>query len=234
MTTTASRTTVNGAHLRRVAGAGALTGAVFYLLQPLAVFILVPEATKKGFRPSPATLAGAEWQGPYELATFGGIAVGTVLLVVALAVLQGRRATVLDWVGTAFGLAGATGWIAVAGLSLAQHSLVAVSLGNIGANLVTQQAGFQTVAIVLTGLIGLAAFGGAGWGIASGIAILRRRRELGRTTGIVALVGGLGVMAAALVSLHPIAGALMLIPTYLVLGIVLLISSRHAVGVDDR
>jgi len=218
---------VDGAKLKRVAGAGALIAAAFYLLQPLAVFVLIPEATQEGFWSSPATLSGSEWQGPYEVATFGGIAVGTLLLVVAMAMLRARGATVLDWVGTAFGLAGVTGWVAVAGLSLAQRSLVAASLGDIGADLATQQSDFQTVNIVLTGLIGVAAFGAAGCGIASGIAIVRRRGGLGRGIGVIALVGGILVTGAALVLLHPITGALALIPTYLVLGVVLLVSSRR-------
>lgn len=122
----------DGAKLKRVAGAGALIEAVFYLLQPLAAFVLIPEATQEGFWPSPATMSGGVWQEPYEVAAFGGIAVSAAPFVVLVAMLRAGGATVLDWVDNAFGLVGVTGWVAVAGLSLAQRSLVAASLGDIG------------------------------------------------------------------------------------------------------
>lgn len=210
----------SGAH--RAAGWGAITAALFYLLQPLAVFVLIPEATQEGFWPSPATLPRTEWQGVYEVVTFGGIAAGTLVLVIGLS----GGTTLTRRIGTAFGVIGAGGWLGVAGLALAQKSLVAASVADVGADLVVQQTVFQGVNVVLTGFIGLAAFGAAGWGLCSGIAGLRGG-NVSTSIAWVTLVAGILVLAAAFSAVHPITGALVLIPVYLVLGVMLLASSRR-------
>ena len=223
-TDTGNPAAVSPATSRRRAAWGALAAAGFYLLQPLGVFVLMPEAMKPGYWPSPATLADSYWEGPYEAITFVGIAVGTLVLVLSLA--QTSTPGLRTRLATAFGAIGAAGWIGTAALSLAARSTVAAALDEIGGDLVTQQSVFQGNNIVLTGLIGVAAFGAAGWAVCIGLAGGRNVR-VPAAVAVIALIGGLLIALSATFTAQPILGALVLIPLYLVLAVALLLSSRR-------
>jgi len=210
----------------RTAGWGALLAALVYLLQPLGVLVLVPEATEVGYWADPAHVQDSWWEGPYEVLTFGGIAVGTALLVIALAASV-RTTGVASRVATAFGIVGAGGWLAVAGLALAQRSIVAVALSEVGSAHEAQLGDLQATNVVLTGLVGVGALGACVWAVATGIASLRGSGPVGRGIGVLCLIGGIAVLAGAVIPLHPITGALVLIPFYLALGITLLVSARR-------
>ena len=84
----------------------------------------------------------------------------------------------------------------------------------------------HAVAVIGGGSVAVAAFGAAGWAIIMGLTVLKSR-ILSRSVGWIALIGGLLVMMVALVLVHPLLGAMVLIPLYLVLGVTLLYSARH-------
>lgn len=208
----------------RVAGRAAVGAGLFYLLQPVAVLLLIPGATESGHYDAPADVP--RWTGPYEVVTFGGVAVCTLTLVVAVTSLLPRN-SLTNWVGAGLGLLGVAGWLAIAGTSLSGVSLIGRSLADIDVPLDVQREAVQTVAVVSGGSVGVAAFGAAGWAIAVGMTALRTG-ALGRWIACTALVGGLLVLAVALVLVHPLLGALVLIPLYLLLGVALLQTARRA------
>ncbi|GAA1639813.1 hypothetical protein GCM10009790_21970 [Georgenia ruanii] len=210
--------------LLRAAGRAAVAAALFYLLQPVAVLFLIPGATESGHYDAPGDLQ--RWTGPYEVVTFGGIAVCSLVLVAALARLLPRGSLAAS-VGTASGVVGVAGWLGIAGISLSSVSLIGRSLADIDVSLDVQREAMQAIATVGGASVGVAAFGAAGWAVAVGLSILRTG-ALGRRTGWIAVAGGVLVVAAALVLVHPLLGALVLIPFYLVLGVALLVTARHA------
>ena len=207
----------------RAGGWSAIGAALFYILQPVAVLFLIPGATETGQYSTPDQVA--RWTGPYEVVAFGGVAVCTLLLVVAVGRLLPRDST-LPWFGAGLGLVGAAGWLATAGLSLSSVSLIGRSLADIDVSSDVQREAVQTVAVIVGGSVGIAAFGAAGWAITVGLVVLRTH-ALSRSLGWIALVGGLLIMIVALGLVHPIPGALVLIPLYLALGATMLHSARH-------
>ena len=105
----------------RAAGWSAIGAACFYILQPLAVLFLIPGATESGRYDTPEDVE--RWTGPYEVTAFGGVAVCTLFLVVAIAHLS-PRSSLLPWAGAGLGLIGAAGWFGMAGISLSSVSLI--------------------------------------------------------------------------------------------------------------
>lgn len=210
----------------RAAGWGAIIVAAFYLLQPLGVFVLVPEATQEGYWRTAADIPGKQWEGVYEFITFGGIAVATLVLVQAVSALTERQG-LLQRVGTSLGVAGAVGWLAAGALQLANYSLVAISLAEVTSDTAIQAAVLQGSNIVLTGVLGLAAFGAAAWLLCQGVMSVRGE-AMGRVPGWIAIVAGALIVIAALAFVHPMFGGLLLIPANLALGIALLVRSRRA------
>ena len=206
------------------AGRAAVAAALFYLLQPVAVLLLIPGARDSGHYDAPGDVQ--RWTGPYEVVTFGGIAVCSLVLIAAFSRLL-PRSSLTAWVGTASGVVGVAGWLGIAGISLSSVSLIGRSLADIGVAVDVQREALQTIATVGGASVGVAAFGAAGWAIAVGWSILGTG-ALGRRIGWIAVAGGVLVVAVALLLVHPLLGALVLIPFYLVLGVALLVTARRA------
>jgi hypothetical protein len=218
-------TTTTGG-LYRTAGIASLVAGIVYILQPLLVFVLVPGTADGGF-PSPASVAGTQWQTTIAGLEFFTVGLASIFAAVATGRLfAGAGHTTWTMTSTVAGVVAGIAWIFMAGMTMANSGTVAVALSDITSDVPTQQVGMQSVNIVITGFIAAIALTVATW--LAGLATAGRRvGMLGTPLAVLCGVTGL-LIAAALIVLNVPFGILLLIPFNIAFGIALLVKSRHA------
>lgn len=225
--------------LFRVAGIGALIAGLSYLIQPLIVFIIDPAANAvpnpddpSAWYPDPANALESWYLGSEQSLQFALVAVGTLMLVIALGILarsRGAESGVWAQMSHVLGLASGIGWIVVAGLSFATHSLVAFSLTDFAnAGLEAQKIGLQSVAIVLVGALALVSLATAGWVL--GLATVgRKARIVGLPLAVLCYLAAAVLLANVFVNPTGFPfGQLAFLIFLLVFGIVFLVKARRS------
>lgn len=175
------------AQFYRTAGWGGILSVVAWLAQPIVVGLLA--ASEGDEWPTVATLMGRPYSGAVEAIIFTGIALGQLTLVLSLdrlAGLAGERST--PWrIGTLAGVVAAFGFVAAAGLTLAQYTSVGAGLADVAPDAALQAALLDVVAVAIAGMTSIFTIGGVIWLIVLGTAG-RRASVVGTPLAVFALI----------------------------------------------
>lgn len=212
------------AKLYRAAGLGGIGAFLAWLAQPVIV-ALAGEETSTTLE----TLRDRPFTGALEAVVFSGIGVGWLFFVVATTRLVRERTHDLSTaarVGSVMGMAGASAWLLVAGLSLGPFTTVGASVSEVAPDSDLQGAMFHVAALVLTGALLTAVAGMAGFIVF--LATAGRRAEvIGWPLTIVGILVLAGVAVNLLLPFSPpwaLVGSILFV---LIVGIAFLVKSRR-------
>ena len=225
--TTVTAAPPSRAHLYRAAGWGGILALVAWIAQPIVVGVLA--ASEGDSWPTVATLMSRPYSGAIGAVIFTGIALGFLMLVLSLDRLvarAGERST--TWrVGTVAGIASALGFVAAAGLTLAQYTSVGAGLADVAPDPALQAALIDVLAVVIAGMALVFSLGGVIWLVAVGTSA-RRAGVVGTPLAVLALVCAAIPVVGLAFPFSPPWSALGPLLFALVGGIALLVKSRRS------
>lgn len=198
----------------RYAGLGGLLAFTAWLLQPLLVLVLSGGEDRLTY----ASLEAIRWSAPYEVATFGLVALGLFLLVhgVREQCLAHGEPGPLAVAGHLLGYAGAFAWLVVAAGLAAPFTSASSDLETLP--VADQTAALAIYGVVQMGTLVLAPLCLAGWAAMVGTHA-RRRGVVGRATAGVALLAGAAMLAPFAMPFAPPWGTLAIFVLALWLGV---------------
>jgi hypothetical protein len=210
-------------------GIGAIVAFVFWLLQPLGVFVLfggIDEdliGTWEYYQSYP-------WNGLYEAITFSGIGAGVLAVVVATTRLvagRGPQASVFAGVGQVLGIAAGIAWFLMAAVSAAPYTSVGFYVNEYVPGATEQAALYEALGLLMAGFGLLFALGMIGWLVSFGFAA-RRRGIIGWPLAILAFVLAAVTASPFFMPFSAPWGMIAGLGYLLILGVALLVKSRRA------
>lgn len=222
----ASDSPVRSRRLRVSAGVGGIVAFVFWLLQPLLVFVFTG-GDDSGSRYD--LYQASPYLGAYEAVTFGGVAAGLLTFTTAVSLLYPPDSRAgLPWrVQTTLGATAGVAWLAMAGIALSMFTSVGYWLFEEVPGEPEQAAVYSAMDLMTTASGLVYAFAMIGW-----LTILstagRRAGVIGWPTAILALLAAVAACAPLAAPFAPPFGMLAPLLFVLVFGIVLLATTRRA------
>lgn len=213
--------------LYRTAGIGGVSALLFWVLQPVIVFVIVGD---KVGQPTWQYFHDYRFNGVYEAITFCGVGFGVLTCVLALdrlAHTAGRDVSVWSRLGTWCGLVAGTTWVLTAGITLVPYTSVGDAVNRIIPAPADQNAVFESWAVMITGMLMAFALTNAAWLAVFGV-IGRRRRIFGWPSACVMFAGAALTVLPVLIPFSPPIGGMSGLACLFVLGIVLLVKARRA------
>lgn len=138
--------------LLRAAGIGGIVAFLFWLLQPIAVFLIIGEAEGSTYERHLAQ----PYLGLYEAVTFGGIAAGVLTFVVAVHHLMrdaARSRPVLSTINLALGVTAGAAWLCTAALAAAPFTSPGYFLYEEVPDVADQETFYTGVGFIITGML---------------------------------------------------------------------------------
>lgn len=208
-------------------GVGGIAAFVFWLLQPLLVFVFMngdEEST-----PRYELYQASPFLGAYEAVTFGAVGIGTIVMSIGVFTLGGLtdHKVVARRLGVVLGSLAGAGWIAAAGLSLSMFTSVGYFVVEEVPGRAEQAAVYSTIDLVLTGALLVYGLSMIVWLVLLATAG-RGAGVVGWPLAVLALIAALAGCASLLVPFAPPIGMLGALVFSLVFGIVCLVRARRS------
>ena len=208
--------------LLRAAGIGGIAAFLFWLLQPIAVFLIVGEAEGSTYEQYQAR----PYYGLYEAITFGGIAAGVLTFVVSVYhLVRDAARPVLSTISLALGITAGMVWLFAAAMSAAPFTSVGYYLSEEVPGVADQEAVFLGFDLILTGLLLLYGLAMIGW-LAALTSLGRRAGLMGRPLQVLALLSIVAVCAPLVMPFSAPWGLIGPLAFMLVAGIAFLVKAR--------
>lgn len=208
--------------LLRAAGIGGIAAFLFWLLQPIAVFLIVGEAEGSTYEQHQAR----PYYGLYEAITFGGIAAGVLTFVVSVHhLVRDAARPVLSTISLALGITAGMVWLFAAAMSAAPFTSVGHYLYEEVPEVADQEAVFLGFDLILTGLLLLYGLAMIGW-LAALTSLGRRAGLMGRPLQVLALLSIVAVCAPLVMPFSAPWGLIGPLAFMLVAGIAFLVKAR--------
>ncbi|WP_426519574.1 hypothetical protein ACPPVQ_05865 [Diaminobutyricibacter sp. McL0618] len=220
-------TLVTRRRLYRTAGIGGIAVLLFWVLQPIIVFVIIGDRVSQ---PTWQYFHDYRFNGIYEAITFCGVGFGILTFVLALdrLVHLGSREVSVWWrLGTVCGLVAGTTWLLTAGITLVPFTSVGDGVNRVVPALADQNVVFEAWAVMVTGMLMAYALTSAAWLTIFGV-IGRRRGVIGWPSACLAFAGAALTVLPVLIPFSPPIGGMTGLACLFVLGIVFFVKSRKA------